>query len=132
MPLSPTATLAIGEAVDRSLVGRHRLAPTTATATAGNELQQKGEHMSQRYQVDHSDVEVEIVGPGTDLGGDQLGPARYALVIGDLWASACAIEGSLSELGEFARRVTTRVEHTATSVDTGLESRDHEQGGRTS
>lgn len=88
--------------------------------------------MSQRYQIDDSNAELKIVGPGTDLGEDQLGAARYALVIGDPYASAYVIEGSLTELREFARRVTARVEHTPTSVDTGLESRDREQAGGTS
>jgi hypothetical protein len=91
--------------------------------------QRKGKHMSQRYQIGDSNAELEIVGPGTDLGQDQLGPARYALVIGDPWASAYVIEGSPAELREFARRVTALVEQTPTSVDTGLESRDHEQTG---
>jgi hypothetical protein len=62
--------------------------------------------MSQRYEFNDSNAELEIVGPGTDLGEDQLGPARYALVIGDPSASAYVIEGSLTELREFARRVT--------------------------
>ena len=82
--------------------------------------------MSQRYEFNDSNAELEIVGPGTDVGEDQLGPARSALVIGDPSASAYVIEGSLTELREFARRVTARVEHTPTSVDTGLKSRDHE------
>jgi hypothetical protein len=51
-------------------------------------------------------------------------------VIGDpCCASVYVIEGSPAELREFARRVTVRVEQTPTSVDTGLESRDHGQAG---
>jgi hypothetical protein len=82
--------------------------------------------MSQRYQFDDSNAEVEIVGPGTDLGEQQLGPARYGLVIGDPWASAHVIEGSLAQLREFAQRVTAWVEQTSTSLGTGLESRNQE------
>ena len=71
--------------------------------------------MSQRYEIGDSNADVEIVGPGTDLGEHELGPGRHALVIGDPWASAYAIEGSLTELREFARRVTTHIERALSS-----------------
>ena len=81
-------------------------------------MKQIGEHMSQRYDIGDSNTDVEIVGPGTDLGDHELGPGRHALVIGDPWASAYAIEGSLKELREFAQRVTTHIEQAQSNEKT--------------
>lgn len=63
--------------------------------------------MSERYEIDTADAWLEIVPPGTELGEDELD--SYALIVGDLRASAYVILGSLESLGEFACRITALV-----------------------
>lgn len=75
--------------------------------------------MSQRYEVGDMTTDLEILGPGADLGGNELGSGAYALVIGDPWASAYAIEGTLEELAEFAQRVTALVAQAQPTNHTG-------------
>ena len=61
--------------------------------------------MSARYEWDTADaVLLDAVGPGTQLGGDEVEPGHHALVIGDPWASAYMVEGTAGQLHEFLRR----------------------------
>ncbi|MGP4112962.1 hypothetical protein ACTWP5_18880 [Streptomyces sp. 4N509B] len=68
--------------------------------------------MSKRYEVDGADTDLEIVSPESDRdeSGLDLDSGNYALVIGNPWASAFAIEGSPTDLREFARRVSELVQ----------------------
>jgi hypothetical protein len=73
----------------------------------------KGSRMSARYEMNDADVDLDIVGPGSELGEYEVPLGRHMLVVGDPWASAYAIEGSVDELQEFARRVAALVAHLA-------------------
>lgn len=66
--------------------------------------------MSQRYEWGGPTADLEVVPPGTVLGYGMVGEGCYALVIGNPWDAAYAIEGSLEGLREFAQRVTDVVE----------------------
>jgi hypothetical protein len=63
--------------------------------------------MSQRYEVDDANCELAILTPSDDPGEYRLDldDGNYALVIGNPWASAFAIEGSPDDLRAFAQRV---------------------------
>ena len=44
---------------------------------------------------------VELVGPGTELGYDEVDGWHHALVIGNSWSSALVVEGTRRELRAF-------------------------------
>ena len=67
--------------------------------------------MSRRYEYAGPDTPVEIVPP--DAGEDsglELDDGHHALVIGDPWSSAYAIEGTPEGIRAFAARVAELVE----------------------
>lgn len=60
--------------------------------------------MSKKYEFSTTDCELELVGPGNELLEDEE-PGHYVLVIGNPWASAYAVVGTLDEIAAFARRI---------------------------
>jgi hypothetical protein len=68
--------------------------------------------MSKRYEIDTAYTDLEIITPATDPDEHalDLDSGNYALVIGNPWASAFAIEGSAVDLRTFARRVSDLVQ----------------------
>lgn len=70
--------------------------------------------MTQRYEAsDAVSVPVDVIGPDNTEAGlwDDEFPAdgRHALTIGDPWASAYAVVGTLPELVALAGRITAAV-----------------------
>lgn len=65
--------------------------------------------MSERYEMTTANgcpVVLEI--PGEELGEDVL--TEHALILGDTYSTALAVEGALPELLEFAQYLVRRVE----------------------
>jgi hypothetical protein len=69
--------------------------------------------VSDRYDVDSADAELQIITPNMDPDdwGPDIAGGNYALIIGDPGAAALAIEGSPGDLRRFAQRVMSAVEH---------------------
>jgi hypothetical protein len=54
--------------------------------------------MSERYEWSDAGTPLRVVGPGTELGYDEVSPGHHALIIGNPWASAYVIEATTPEL----------------------------------
>lgn len=75
--------------------------------------------MGERYECGDVSTDLEVVGPGAVLGEEELSPDRFALVIGNPWASAYAIEGRLEDLMAFAQRLTSVVSEAHSRAEAG-------------
>lgn len=68
--------------------------------------------MTQRYEVDGTDVDLRLV-DSEDFEDENIDadakPGQLALVIGNAWASAYAVVGTRAEVAAFGRRVITTV-----------------------
>jgi hypothetical protein len=66
--------------------------------------------MSERFEFIAAErCPVELVGPGTELGEDEVDGWHHALVIGDSWSSALVVEGTRRELCAFVDLLAARL-----------------------
>jgi hypothetical protein len=79
--------------------------------------------MSDRYEWSGADIPLRLVGPGTELGEDEVGPGHCALIIGYPSQSAYVIEATPTELQQLLRtasdlvRQAERAAHTSHKLD---------------
>ncbi|GLI02999.1 hypothetical protein [Phytohabitans aurantiacus] len=63
--------------------------------------------MAERYEFVDANADIVLYPPGTEIGVEPI--AGYTVVIGDPWATALAVEGSLPQLAAFAERLLASV-----------------------
>jgi hypothetical protein len=68
--------------------------------------------LAERYELVDTNADIIVHPPGTELGLEPT--VQWAVVIGNPWATALAIEGSLPDLTWFAERLLDSVRRTAT------------------
>jgi hypothetical protein len=57
--------------------------------------------MSQRYESIRADrCPIDVFGPGETFDDETLSPNQYALVLGNTWASALAVYGTIEQISE--------------------------------
>jgi hypothetical protein len=63
--------------------------------------------LAERYEFVDANADIMRYPPGAEIGVEPI--AGYAVVIGDPWATALAVKGSLPELAAFAERLLASV-----------------------
>jgi hypothetical protein len=66
--------------------------------------------MSLRFEMVTTDCSLDLVGPGAELGADEVEDDHSALVIGDPSSSALAVEGTQGQLRAFVRRLQAAID----------------------